>query len=109
MYQKTFKRTKVSNTGYTTSSDEHFDVDLNEVDKLEFEEVVRPMGRDKAKNRGSSSNILGIERLDEIHNVASNFKNYNLNIESSFNFEKEKSAEKKKDREEKQRAQMRSK
>lgn len=34
------KRTKVSETSYTTSSDTYFGVDLNEVDELDHEEVV---------------------------------------------------------------------
>lgn len=41
-------KTKVSETTYTTSSDAHFGVDLNEMDEIKLEEVVRPMRRDMA-------------------------------------------------------------
>lgn len=46
------KRTKVSKTSYSTLLlYEHFAVDLNEVDELELEDVVRLMGRGKEKER----------------------------------------------------------
>ena len=54
-------------------------VDMNEVDELEFEKVVRPIGRDKAKKRGSSSNTSRIERGNVIQKVVSNFEMKILN------------------------------
>lgn len=53
-----FEKNKVSKTTYIVSLDAHFGIDLNEVNELKLEEVVRLMGRDKARKRGWSSNTL---------------------------------------------------
>lgn len=75
---------------------------LNEVDELDLREVIRSMGRDKAK-KGPSSNTSVTGRGVDIHGVASNFEIRNLNFESCFSFEMKKLEDKKKAREEKQR------
>lgn len=78
------KRTKFSETSYSTSLDAHSRVDLNECE-FNLEEVVRLMGQDKEKKRGSSSNTPETRNGDEIHRVACNFESYNLNFESQLN------------------------
>lgn len=84
------KRTKVSKTNYTTSSNANFGVDLNKMGELKLEKTVRPMGRNRAKKKGFLSNALGVGSGSDIQKVASSLKFYNLNFERLLNFEKEK-------------------
>lgn len=101
---------KRSDTSYTTSSNARVNIDLNEEeDELELNEVVRPIGRDKAKREGSSSSETRTKKSDEFLKMASEFEKYNLNFSTRMQFEREKLEKneqvwqnKLKDREEKQ-------
>ena len=77
------KRTKTGSSGYTTSSDARVGLDLNQDDELELEEIVRPMGSDKAKRKGkgisSSASDFSMD-IDEMRKITSSFDQYNLNL-----------------------------
>ncbi|XP_023756360.1 glutathione S-transferase T3-like [Lactuca sativa] len=77
------KRTKTGSSGYTTSSDARVVLDLNQDDKLELEEIVRSMGRDKAKRKGKETSSGASDfngEIDEMRKITSSFDRYNLNF-----------------------------
>ena len=63
---------KTGSSGYTTSSGVRVGLDLNQDDELELEEIVRPMGRDKAKRKGkgtsSSASDFSVD-INEMWNI----------------------------------------
>ena len=64
-----------------------FRLDLNDDDEFELEEIVRPMGRDKAKmkRKGSSSNASDFNsEVDEMRKMTETFDRYNLNFAKRF-------------------------
>ncbi|XP_052622261.1 uncharacterized protein LOC128127644 [Lactuca sativa] len=99
------KRTKTGSSGYTTSSDARVGVDLNPNDELELEEIVRPMGRDKAKRKGkgtfSSASNFSVD-IEEMRKITSSFDRYNLIFSERLAFDKVKEETRKKERAERQ-------
>ena len=99
------KRTKTGSSGYTTSSDARVGLDLNQDDELELEEIVRPMGRDKAKRKGkgtsSSASDFSVD-VEEMQKITSSFDRYNLNFSERLAFDKEKEETRKNERSERQ-------
>ncbi|XP_023757618.1 glutathione S-transferase T3-like [Lactuca sativa] len=99
------KRTKTGSSGYTTSSDARVGLDLNQDDELELEEIVRPMGRDKAKRKGKGTSSGASDfsgDIDEMRKITSSFDRYNLNFSERLAFDKEKEETRKKERTERQ-------
>lgn len=100
------KRTKTSESSCTKSSDARVQSGLNEDDddELELEELLRPIGRDKAKRKGSSSSASGSYKSDDITKMATEFVRYNMKLDARMEFEQEILAKKEKSRQEKQKA-----
>ncbi|XP_023763016.2 zinc finger CCCH domain-containing protein 14-like [Lactuca sativa] len=92
-------------SGYTTSSGVRVGLDLNQDDELELEEIVRPLGRDKAKRKGKmTSSGASNFRMDvnEMRKITASFDRYNLNFSERLAFDKEKEETRKKERAERQ-------
>lgn len=87
---------KTSSTSYTTSSDVRVELDLNENDKLELEEIVRSMGRDKTKNTENNNNASGFSETEEIQKMIISVEQYNFNFTERLTLKKEKLATKRK-------------
>ncbi|XP_023754942.1 uncharacterized protein LOC111903394 [Lactuca sativa] len=99
------KRKKTGSNGYTTSSDAWVGLDLNQDDEHELEEIVRPIGKDKAKRKekGTSSSASNFSvDIDEMRKITSSFDRYNLNFSERLTFNKEKEETRKKERAERQ-------
>lgn len=60
-----FEKNKVSKTTYIVSLDAHFGIDLNEVNELKLEEVVRLMGRDRQEREDGHQ--IHWQREDEMN------------------------------------------